>query len=59
MMLTRFSATLAAHRRRLCHRPTSAPPDSELLAVLFGDAAPGGRVPVETPSSMAAVETSR
>jgi beta-glucosidase len=33
--------------------------DSALLQVLFGEAAPGGRLPVELPSSMEAVEASR
>ena len=33
--------------------------DAALLEVLFGEAAPGGRLPVELPSSMAAVEAAR
>jgi len=33
--------------------------DAALLEVLFGEAAPGGRLPIELPSSMAAVEASR
>jgi beta-glucosidase len=33
--------------------------DAALLEVLFGEAAPGGRLPMELPSSMAAVEASR
>lgn len=33
--------------------------DEALLAVLFGERPPGGRLPVELPSSMAAVEASR
>lgn len=33
--------------------------DEALLALLFGEAAPGGRLPVEMPSSMRSVEASR
>jgi beta-glucosidase len=33
--------------------------DEALLDVLFGEASPGGRLPMEMPSSMAAVEVSR